>query len=78
MGEAVLHLLDELREDYDDMGGKLMVVVVEDAEQQPILRIETVGLGAFVGLISGLQDLGLHDRLEHHPGPERGVDAAFS
>lgn len=78
MGQAVLHLLDEVREDCGGMGGKLMLVVVEDAEQQPILRIKTVGLGAFMALVGGLQDLGLHDRLEHHSGPELGVDAAFN
>lgn len=35
-------------------------------------------MGAFMGLIGGMQDLGLVDRLENASGPERGIDAAFS
>jgi hypothetical protein len=75
---AVLAALEELRKDYPGMGGgKPMVVVLETATGDVVLRAQTLGLGAFMGLVDRLQELDLIDRLEHRSGPERGVDAAF-
>jgi len=77
-GEAVVQLLQELRAEHGDLGGKLMVVLLEDGDGQPVIRIQTLGLSAFMGVVGGLQDLDLRDRLEERAGPERGIDAAFS
>lgn len=77
--DDVLKLLGELREEHkDSLAGKSMVVLFEDEKRQPIIRATTVGLDVFFGLIGGMQDLDLVDRLEHASGPVRGVDAAFS
>lgn len=74
----VLKLLEELREEFKDAGGSAMVTVLEDAAKAPVLRMVTVGMGTFMSLVGGLQDLDLHDRLVDAAGPVRGVDAAFS
>ncbi len=55
-----------------------MVAVLEDADRQSVLRIQTLGFGTFMSVVEALQALGLEDRLEAAAGPERGVDAAFS
>ena len=77
-GDAVLALLERVRAKYADMGGNEMVTVLEGAGRQPIVRVRTQGLGAFMALVNGLQDLGFVDRLADQSQPERGVDAAFS
>lgn len=59
-------------------GGKTMFVTLESAFRVPVIKARVVGLGAFIGLIEGLQEMGLSDRLEHQAGTENGVDAAFS
>ena len=73
----VLNLLAVVRDDYEDMGGNDMVLVLEAGARRPIVRATTRGLGAFMALVGGLQELGLSDRLEDSAQPERGVDAAF-
>lgn len=78
MSAAVLDLLAEVRDEYEGMGGKDMVLVLEASARQPIIRAVTRGLGAFMALVGGLQDLGLTDRLVDAQQPERGVDAAFT
>lgn len=75
---AVLDLLAAVLKDHHDMGGKDMVLVLEAGARQPIIRAVTRGLGAFMALVQGLQELGLDDRLVDAPQPEHGVDAAFS
>lgn len=74
----VIQLLTELRGEYDGFGGKAMYVTLEATPKQPLIRSKVVGMGAFIGLVSGLQELGLSDRLEHASNPEAGIDAAFS
>lgn len=73
----VLEALEEVRKDYPGTGGRPMVVVLESGAGAPIIRAQTLGLGAFMALIDRLQELDLDDRLESRSGPERGVDAAF-
>lgn len=74
----VLQLLERLKEEFEGVGGNEMVAVLEDEAQRPIILVRTIGLGAFMSLVSELQDLGLEDRLVDAEQPERGLDAAFS
>jgi len=76
--QDVLQALDALKEEWPDHGGNLMVVTLESADRVPLIRIQVTGLGAFMGVIGAMQDLDLVDRLEAAPGPEKGIDAAFS
>lgn len=76
--EAVIQLLEKLKREYEGYGGNTMVVTLEKPVRTPIIKARVTGMGAFMGLIGGMQDLGLEDRLENAPGPERGIDAAFS
>lgn len=73
----VLELLERLKAQWTEFGGKTMVVTLESAPRMPLVKILVTGLGAFMDLVAELQDLGLEDRLEEAPGPERGIDAAF-
>ena len=77
-GDAILELLDALKNEYAGHGGKTMVVTIETSPRTPLMKIKVIGLSAFMGLVTGLQELGLSDRLEDSDGPEGGVDAAFS
>jgi hypothetical protein len=74
---AVLDVLAAVRDDYQDMGGNDMVLVLEAVARQPIIRATTSGLGSFMALVAGLQKLGLSDRLVDSAQPDQGVDAAF-
>ena len=74
----VLNLLATVRDDYEDMGDNDMVLLLEAGTRWPIIRATTRGLGAFMALVSGLQEMGLSDRLEDADQPERGLDAAFT
>lgn len=76
-GEVVA-LLERLKAEWTEFGGQTMVVTLESSPCVPVLQIQVTGLGAFMELVGELQDLGLEDRLEDAPGPERGIDAAFS
>lgn len=76
--QAVINLLEELKREYEGYGGNTMLVTFEAPIRTPIIKAKVSGLGAFMSLIGGMQDLGLEDRLEHASGPERGIDAAFS
>lgn len=76
--EAVIQLLEKLRREYEGYGGNTMLVSLENPVRTPIIKARVTGMGAFMGLIGGMQNLGLMDRLENSPGPERGIDAAFS
>jgi len=77
---SVVEALEALKGDVDEFspGGKTMRVSLEGKPREPILVVESVGLGTFMLVIGVFQDLDLTDRLEHASGPERGVDAAFS
>lgn len=76
--EAVIKLLEKLKRKHKDAGGNTMVVTLEASARNPIIKAKVTGMGTFMGLIGGLQDLDLEDRLEDASGPERGIDAAFS
>lgn len=76
--EAVIQLLEQLKRKYEGFGGNTMLVTLEQPARTPIIKARVPGMGAFMGLIGGMQDLGLVDRLENASGPERGIDAAFS
>lgn len=76
-GEVVA-LLEQLKQEHQGSGGKTMVVTLEFPAHTPILKAKVIGMGAFIGLASGLQDLDLVDRLEHATRAENGVDAAFA
>lgn len=75
---AVLGLLERLRDSNESIGGKSMVVTLERSVRSPIIKAKVVGLGAFMGLIEGMQALDLQDRLEKAVDAEGDVDAAFS
>ena len=76
--DAVIQLLEQLKRRYEGFGGNTMLVTLERPARTPIIKARVTGMGAFMGLIGGMQDLGLVDRLENASGPERGIDAAFS
>lgn len=76
--EAVIQVLEDLKREYEGLGGKTMLVTLEAPGRTQLIKAQVKGLGAFMGLISGMQGLGLEDRLENASGPERGIDAAFS
>lgn len=76
--DAVIQLLERLKRKYEGFGGNTMLVTLEQPARTPIIKARVTGMGAFLGLIGGMQGLGLVDRLEHATGPERGIDAAFS
>lgn len=77
MSQKVIQILEDLRQEYAGYGGNTMLVTLESAIGNPLIRAQVQGLGAFMGLINRMQRLGLHDRLEQASGPERGIDAAF-
>lgn len=76
--EAVIQLLEQLKREHDGFGGNTMMVTLEKSTRTPIIRARVTGMRAFMGLIGGMRDLGLVDRLEDATGHERGIDAAFS
>jgi hypothetical protein len=76
--QAVIQLLESLKTEYEGFGGKTMLVTLENSLRIPIIQARVTGMGAFIGLITGMQKLGLEDRLENASGPERGIDAAFA
>lgn len=76
--DAVIQFLEELKQKHEATGGNTMVVTLEGPARTPIIKIRVMGLGVFMGLIGGLEDLGLEDRLQQTSGPEFGIDAAFS
>jgi len=55
-----------------------MRVSLESKPREPVLVVDSVGLGTFMQVIGIFQDLDLTDRLEHASGADRGMDAAFS
>lgn len=77
---AVVEALEALKADVDKFGpgGKTMRVSLEGKPREPVLVVDSVGLGTFMQVIGLFQDLALTDRLEHASGAERGIDAAFS
>lgn len=77
---SVIEALEALKVDVDDFGpgGKTMRVSLEGAPREPLLIVDSVGLGTFMDVIRVFQDLDLNDRLEHASGADRGIDAAFS
>lgn len=75
---AVIQVLKDLMGEYDGYGGNTMLVTLEAPSGTQLIKVQVKGLSAFMGLISGMQALGLEDRLEKASGPERGIDAAFS
>ena len=76
--EAVLQLLEKLKREYRDGGGTTMLVALEARSHSPIIKVRVASMGAYMGLTSGMLELGLVDRLEQAYGPDRGIDAAFS
>jgi len=77
---AVIHALEALKGDVERFGagGKTMRVSLESKPREPVLVVDSVGLGTFMQVIGIFQDLDLTDRLEHASGADRGMDAAFS
>lgn len=77
--EEVIQLLEKLKREYESgYDGNTMLVSLEMSARSPIIVARVTGMGPFMDLISGMQDLSLIDRLENSTGPERGIDAAFS
>ncbi len=77
--EEVIQLLEQLKREYESgYDGNTMLVSLEMSARSPIIVARVTGMGPFMDLIGGMQDLGLIDRLENSTGPERGIDAAFS
>lgn len=77
---SVIEALEALKADVDEFGpgGKTMRVSLEGKVREPVLVVDSVGLGTFMQVIGIFQGLDLNDRLEHASGAERGIDAAFS
>jgi hypothetical protein len=75
---AVLKLLEQVLKEYPDSGGNTMQITLETAPRTPIIKAKVIGLGAFMAVVGGMQDLGLTDRLEYADGPENKIDAAFA
>ncbi len=76
--EAVIALLEKLQKKAKVIGDSEMVVTLESAPRQVIVKVRVTGSDALFRLISDLQEMGLTDRLEETYTPEKGVDAAFS
>lgn len=76
---SVIEALEALKADVDEFGpgGKTMRVSLEGKPHEPVLVVDSVGLGTFMQVIGAFQDLDLTDRLEHTGGAEHGIDAAF-
>lgn len=77
---SVIEALKALKADVEEFGpgGKTMRVSLESKPREPILVVDSVGLGTFMQVIGIFQELDLTDRLEHASGSDRGIDAAFS
>jgi hypothetical protein len=61
--KQVIQLLDALKLEHADEGGKQMVVTLESAPGVPVITAKILGLGAFLSVVGGLEKLDLVDRL---------------